>query len=235
MIYVTGDIHGDLSRFKNRKLRRLKKGDFLLVCGDFGFIWAGTKAEQKTLKKLGKKKYSILFVEGCHENFDLLYTYEQKEWNGGFIRQISGNLAQLVRGNVFEIDGVKIFAFGGGQGFEHDIRKEVKTYWKQELPTDDELNFALENLKNNDNQVDYIITHEPPAMLMDYLDVSADVLQTNQLNTTFNQISNTVKYKRWFFGKCHKNKVISSHFQAVFGDVVKLETPDISKKLKKSK
>ena len=35
MICVTGDMHGDLSRFKDKKIKKLKKGDFLIVCGDF--------------------------------------------------------------------------------------------------------------------------------------------------------------------------------------------------------
>ena len=38
MIYITGDIHGDLSRFKDKRIKKLKKGDTLIVCGDFGFM-----------------------------------------------------------------------------------------------------------------------------------------------------------------------------------------------------
>ena len=55
MIYVTGDLHGDPARLSDRALRRLKKGDFLLVCGDFGFVWDGSPAEMKLRRKLGKK------------------------------------------------------------------------------------------------------------------------------------------------------------------------------------
>lgn len=39
MVYITGDTHGDLSFFRNPKLKKLKKGDTLIICGDFGFIW----------------------------------------------------------------------------------------------------------------------------------------------------------------------------------------------------
>ena len=39
MVYVTGDMHGDASRFSDPRLKKLKKGDTLLVCGDFGFLW----------------------------------------------------------------------------------------------------------------------------------------------------------------------------------------------------
>ena len=44
MIYVTGDMHGQISRFDDPALRRLKEKDTLLVCGDFGFLWDGSAA-----------------------------------------------------------------------------------------------------------------------------------------------------------------------------------------------
>ena len=57
MVYVTGDMHGDPARLASPAIRRLRKGDTLLVCGDFGFIWDGSAAEQKRLAKMAKQKY----------------------------------------------------------------------------------------------------------------------------------------------------------------------------------
>lgn len=72
MLYITGNMHGEMARFEDSRIRKLKKGDTLIVCGDFGFLWDGGAKEEKNLKKLGSKKYQILFVDGTHENFDLL-------------------------------------------------------------------------------------------------------------------------------------------------------------------
>ena len=63
MVYVTGDIHGELRRFDTSAIRRLRKGDTLIICGDFGFIWNGGAEEEKILRKLGNKKYNIAFVK----------------------------------------------------------------------------------------------------------------------------------------------------------------------------
>lgn len=82
MIFVTGDTHGDLHRFDNPVVKKMKKEDTLIICGDFGFIWEGNDQERKILEKLGKKKYQILFVDGAHENFDLLDQYPVEEWHG---------------------------------------------------------------------------------------------------------------------------------------------------------
>lgn len=51
MLYVTGDTHGDYERFTSSALKKLKKGDTLFICGDFGFIWDGSKNEEKMLKR----------------------------------------------------------------------------------------------------------------------------------------------------------------------------------------
>ena len=73
MIYITGDTHGDISCFKNPKLNKLGEKDILIVCGDFGFIWnPHDKNERKNLEYLKKRKYTICFVDGAHENFDVL-------------------------------------------------------------------------------------------------------------------------------------------------------------------
>ena len=66
MIYITGDLHGDLSRLETFRMRRLKRGDILLVCGDFGFLWNNSEEEKKALEKLSKKKYTIAFIDCTH-------------------------------------------------------------------------------------------------------------------------------------------------------------------------
>lgn len=88
MIYITGDTHGDISCFKNPKLNKLGEKDILIVCGDFGFIWnPHDKNERKNLEYLKKRKYTICFVDGAHENFDILNSYKPYRWKGGNIPQ----------------------------------------------------------------------------------------------------------------------------------------------------
>ena len=52
MVYITGDTHGDLSLFKNPKLKKLNDDDILIICGDFGFLWDGSEKEQKAIEAL---------------------------------------------------------------------------------------------------------------------------------------------------------------------------------------
>ena len=57
MVYITGDTHGDISWFKNPKLKKLGEKDILIICGDFGFLWnPNSETEKKNLEILKSKK-----------------------------------------------------------------------------------------------------------------------------------------------------------------------------------
>ncbi|MBQ4534490.1 MAG: metallophosphoesterase, partial [Ruminococcus sp.] len=135
MIYVTGDTHGDYSRFKDPAIKKLRRGDTLIICGDFGFFWNGSRKERSVIKKLTKKGYTIAFLDGCHENFDILEEYPVTEWNGGKARVIAGNLIHLMRGQVYTIENKKIFTFGGGHSQDFDFRRSSENWWKREKPS----------------------------------------------------------------------------------------------------
>lgn len=221
MIYVTGDTHGDLNRFKDPALKSLRRGDTLIICGDFGFLWDGSKRERAVIKKLLEKDYTIAFIDGCHENFDILEQYPLTEWCGGKARIIGNNLIHLTRGQVFTIEDKKIFAFGGGHSQDFDFRRDSTNWWEREQPTHEEIIEAIRNLDENSNDIDYVVTHEPPASLKDCLGV--DVFQRLEVHAFFEDIIKVCSYKKWFFGKCHIDKHIPIKFYAVFNNVFPLK------------
>ena len=76
MIYITGDIHGGLERIWNIQHKyKLTKDDYIIVCGDFGVIWQKTEVRRQLTKLRRCTEATILFVDGNHENFDLLEEY----------------------------------------------------------------------------------------------------------------------------------------------------------------
>lgn len=218
MIYLTGDLHGELRRFDDSKIHKLKKGDSLIICGDFGFIWDGSTKEEKILKKLGKKKYKILFIDGTHENFDLLDKYPVTEWSGGKAQNISGNLYHLMRGQVYELEGKKIFTFGGGTSSDKPMRVEAGKWWEQEMPTTAEMREGVDNLYNHNLTVDYIITHEPSPRVRALQNNSK--LDKTQIEVYFEEVAKTVTYEKWFFGSLHIDRVITAKHFALFNNVV---------------
>lgn len=228
MICVTGDMHGDYSRFSDSRIKKLKKGDYLIVCGDFGFVWDGSAREKRILKKIGKKPFYTLFVEGCHENFDLLEQYPEREFCGGAVNVISGRLMHMKRGSIFNLQGHRFFAFGGGQTKELEIRRDSRTWWEQELPEPEEVTQGMQTLKESRNKVDYIITHEPPASVKEFLNF--EIRQISYMHTFFDKVKDECSFTMWYFGKTHKNKIIPPKYHNLFDEVVTIEGAEAKKK-----
>ena len=175
--------------------------------------------EKKMLKKLGKKKYNVLFAEGIHENFDLLEEYPVEQWCGGKTRLISGNLRQLMRGQYYTIAEKNVFVFGGGQSEENNsyLEPDDEKSWIKELPTDEELEEGLRNLEQHGNEADFIISYEPPARMIEFIDIGKT--SRNHINTYLDKVLDTAKFKMWYFGKRHINKLIPPRYRCIFDAV----------------
>jgi hypothetical protein len=221
MIYVTGDTHGDLSRFKEKAIRKLGRGDTLIVCGDFGFLWDGSKREQRALRWLSKRRYRILFLEGTHDNLSLLTGYPITDFAGGKARKLADNLYHLVRGHIFTLEDKKLFVFGGGESPDHDQRREGKTWWPAELAGVDEICAAMDRLEEAHMQVDYILTHDCAGKIKSFIDM--DNSRLNHLNTFFDGVMAKATYKMWFFGCYHLDKLIPPSQTAVYRNVIALQ------------
>ena len=220
MVYVTGDLHADLSRLTGPSARRLRKGDILLVCGDFGFIWDGSAAEQKRLARLARLRYTVAFVDGRHENFDLLNDYPTVEWNGGTARQINDRVFHLQRGQIYTLEGHTYFTFGGGESDDKEFRIPGESWWQAELPTEEEMLAARERLAAHGNRVDCIITHMPSLKARARLHSR---VSTDGVSIFLGALEDTVTCSRWYFGSLHMDKALSAQRRSVFRDILPIE------------
>lgn len=188
MIYVTGDCHGDFQRFTKQQRKQLPfaltEHDSMLVCGDLGLLWARDKELEYNLQWLSRLPCRILWVQGNHENYDMIAEYPLESWHGGYVRQIvRDRIILLERGEIFELEGKRFLTFGGAsshdvQGgildrtspnYQEDRRRAVKrklpyrvkheSWWEQELPTEEEMQRCRDNLSKVNYKVDYVITH----------------------------------------------------------------------------
>ncbi len=225
MIYVTGDMHGDESRLYDAQWRKLKQGDILIVCGDFGYLWDGGKREKSVIEYLGSRKFTVCFVDGTHENFRKIFKGKETIWNGGHVHRISGNLFHLMRGQIFNIDGIKIFTFGGGESDDRDLRhEEEKGIWyRDELPTPTQLAIGAQNLDEADLQVDYIITHEPPLLVKSAMLLRKGLPEkVNKLNGYFEELAKSVKFNHWYFGSLHEDRLVTADYTCLFEKIIPL-------------
>lgn len=225
MIYVTGDMHGEQERFSDPKLKKLKRGDYLIVCGDFGFLWDGSAAERAFIRKLSKKKFTTLFIDGAHENFSVLDSYEVSKWNGGKVHLISDKVIHLMRGQIYEIEDQTIFTMGGGVSSDIDLREENENWSEREVPSREELVEGVDNLEKFDANVDIVITHEPPAKLKEFMTLKdKSEVGITGLNTYLEEMSGVVTFSHWYFGSLHIDKYIDKTHACVFRNILDAKT-----------
>ena len=251
MIYVTGDTHAEFGhRFNMENFpeqKEMTKEDYVIICGDFGGVWdAGkeSKNEKYWLDWFNERNYTLLFVDGNHENFDRLNAYPESIWHGGRVHELRPHVLHLMRGQVFEIDGKKIFTFGGASS--HDMvggildrddpnftkkRKQLEcdyipyrinhiSWWEQDLANEEEMAEGSENLRAHDNTVDFIISHcasTSTQALVGSARYTPD-RETDYLET----IKHTINYKKWFFGHYHNNVNVNEKEILIYEQLIRV-------------
>jgi len=231
MIFVTGDTHGtiDLDKVTTylNNSPKASKIDYLIVLGDFGACFygkpePGTKwhyvlearglldADEKTLDKWKSFPWTTLFIDGNHENHNVLDSYPVSEWNGGKVHFLADNVIHLMRGQVFTIEGKTFFTMGGAESTDRIYRIENQTWWAREMPSDQEYKEAVANLEKNDFKVDYILTHCAPEGYIYRNSVYVYNRSPNRLVNFFYHLLDgmEIEFKHWYFGHYHGDEDI---------------------------
>jgi hypothetical protein len=235
MIYVTGDTHGNQYKWVEQIAPVLSAGDTILVCGDFGVgFWNGRYwSEEMFYDFLSEQAYTVLFIDGNHENFAKLNGYPVEAWCGGRVHKIRQNVIHLMRGEVYGIEGSTVFAMGGGYSIDKYRRTEGVSWWPQELPAAEEYRSALANLENVHNRVDFIVTHTAPSESVYYLStlrqlgIKRDVVEELPLTTFLDEIQRKVTYQHWYFGHFHVDVELWRNQTAILSAVREFKTGKI--------
>lgn len=226
MIYITGDTHGQSSRFKwyfdIDADSEINQADSFIVCGDFGYLFRDDFVDNAFLDLLEQEsKCNILFIDGNHENFKALYSYPVEEWNGGKVHRIRKNIFHLMRGQVFIIDGLRVFTMGGAYSIDRYMRKKDVSFWEEEIPNDDEYKEAVLNLYKNNKEVDIIITHTAPREIIRQMNYFPD-RHDEELTGFLEWVMHEVDFKRWYFGHWHHDMEVNGKCRALYFDCVKI-------------
>jgi hypothetical protein len=248
MLYATGDTHCDFRRFNVDNFpeqREMTRDDYVLILGDFG-IWDNRSRENYWMDWLNSKPWTTIFIDGNHENADILDYLPVSEWNGGNVHFIRPSVIHLMRGQVFDIDNKKVFTFGGAQSHDipdgilepsdndflkkrktldaryADYRINHRTWWVRELPSQEEMQEGLKNLAMHNWQVDYIVTHCPPTEYLKQMDAGRGKYKPDNLTDYLQAISDKCLYKTWLFGHMHDNKQITNKHNCLYEQIVKI-------------
>lgn len=229
MIYLTGDAHGTIEIGKlsraNLAVERVEpgEGDFVIILGDFGLVFApdGQSAEERWwLKWLDEKPWTTLFIDGNHENFARLNALPEEGWHGGRVHRVSESVLHLMRGQVFEIDGRSFFTMGGAASHDRQFRKEGRSWWPEELPSEEELARADAALDGCGRRVDYVLTHCAPTLVQGRINPT---FLPDRLTEYLQHVRDTTAFHRWYFGHYHVDREYDDGFCALYNCVMPIE------------
>jgi len=229
-IFITGDTHGgqssrtqpkgDMAKL-NSKLwpegKTLTRDDYLIVAGDFGIPWFSSeyhkqfRKEEHWRKWLIKKPWTTLFIDGNHENHDMLAQLPQVDMFGSKVGKVCDHLYHLKRGEIYIINDKKFFTFGGAESTDKEGRSEGIDWWRQEVPSVAEMDHGLGVLERHNNEVDFIISHNCPRSVSNEFirQHNAEGLYYVKINDPVGKylehIVSFVKFKKLFYGHWHED------------------------------
>ena len=236
MVYITGDTHGDFSRFKAKQLSannlNLTKEDSVIICGDFGGIWFPQGSELRAsdegkLDWLAAQPWTTYFIDGNHENFEELSKYPIEERaDGGKVQHIRRNkVIHLMRGQVYIIENNVIFTMGGAMSHDKALRAEGFDWWKQEEPKCSEFSEALDNIAKANYKVDYVITHcSSTSDAKKILNNLWREEEDRSINKFFEFLQKEIYFKQWYFGHYHYDKNLNNRHTCLYKNIIPIGT-----------
>lgn len=216
-VFVCGDLHVpiDVSKITVSYWplqKDLTKDDYLIVTGDFGLLWADIpdKEEKYWTRQLTARKFTTLFIDGNHENFNRINALPEIDMFGGKVGVVCDGIYHLKRGYVYTIDGKTFWCFGGAESTDRQYRKENVSWWPQEIPSAEEMAFGISQLEAHNWCVDRVITHAAPKSIV------ALIGYKERIADPVSEFLETLKYriqcKKWHFGHYHLDMMVEGKY-----------------------
>lgn len=222
LIYVTGDIHGEVFRVAEAVSRyKIQQNDTIVLLGDVGMNYFGNnRGDRHRKKRLNKIGVPVFCIHGNHEmRPSTILSYQEKQWHGGavYVEEDYPNLLFAKDGEVYDLDGQKAIVIGGAYSVDKWYRLQCDLNWFPDEQPSDEIKARVEQkLSDLDWKVDVVLTHTCPERYIPREAFLSGVDQSTVDNSTelwLDTIAERLDYKAWYCGHWHINKRIDKmHF-----------------------
>ncbi len=201
--------------------RKLNKEDILIICGDAGLTWNTSNEVKYWCDWVENKPYTVISIMGNHENYTLLRTIPISEWQGAKVRRVRPHVMYVETGEIFTFNDFSFFVMNGAASIDKGSRKEGKSWWPQEIPSYQEFEYAANNLRAHNMNVDYILSHTTSNRTIQKFDKWYPQFDpvTNFLDKF---VEEEVDYKINFFGHFHQDRTIDNKHVLLYNDIIEL-------------
>lgn len=172
MIYITGDIHGEVFRVADAVKRfQITSEDMIVILGDVGMNYYGNNhGDRHRKKKLNKLGVPIFCIHGNHEmQPSTIDSYHEVQWKDGtvYIEDEYPNLLYAKDGEVYDLGGRKTLVIGGAYSVDKWYRLRMNMNWFPDEQPSTEIKARVEQkLEELGWKVDAVLSHTCPERYM---------------------------------------------------------------------
>lgn len=219
MVYITGDIHGDLEPIYTLfESFQPEPEDIIVILGDVALNYTGRLRDRMMKEDLSALKSTFLCIHGNHENRPQnIASYKEMEWHGGRVlyEEDFPNILFPIDGDIFDIDGKQCLVIGGAYSVDKFYRLRMGYHWwPDEQPTPTIKAYVEEQIRNR--KVDVVFSHTCPFKFIPTECFLPGIDQSKVDNSTeqwLDTIEDTLDYEAWYMGHWHIDKRIDRmHF-----------------------
>ncbi len=211
--FVTGDCHGQYKKLDVFIKKQNPEDElFIFILGDVGLNWhLKYDLDDEKKKYLSKLKATFICLRGNHDaNHQKLECYKTKKMFGGIVyyEDKYPNILFTKDGEVYTINGKKIFCCGGAYSVDKFYRLVHHYVWfEDEQPQDEDREYAAKRLFENGYEVDFVFTHTCPYFAIPKHLFLPGIDQKTVDNSTEMWLESLcdagLTFKKWYCGHYH--------------------------------
>ena len=225
MIYITGDMHGDIQTFKDIMGKiTCKLENTLIVLGDLGANYYLNKTDKKFKNIISQYNINLFVIRGNHDAnpANLNYMKEIKKYeNIGYIEEEYPNIFYAKNGEVYNIENNTFLVLGGAYSVDkwYRLEKGYKWFADEQMTEEEKQNFWNKNII----KVDTILSHtcpyanRPIHLFLTQIDQSS---VDNSMEKFLDEVKLKVEYKNWFFGHYHADEKVEEDMYMLYNGII---------------
>ncbi len=225
MIYITGDIHGNIEQVKAVLDKvNCKLNNIIIQPGDSGFNYYLDKKDKQFKDFVYNYDINWFVIRGNHDvnpvyNDGMLITWQYG--NYGYIEKDYPNIFYAENGKVYNIQENSFLVLGGAYSVDKWYRLDHGYKWFNDEQMSKE---EIERFwQSGVTEVDTILSHTCPYSCMPrhlFLSQIDQSTVDNSMENFLENVKHKVQYKNWFFGHFHANEQIEDNMYMLYDGVI---------------
>lgn len=225
MIYITGDMHGNIEQAK-QVLNKIvcKPENTLIVLGDFGGNYYLNKKDNNFKKVFVNYGINVFAIRGNHDANPVHVkgiAYAEKYGDMGYIDPKFPNIFYAKNGNEYTIEKSKFLVLGGAYSVDkwYRLEKGFKWFPDEQMSEEDQTEFWAKGILKTQNILSHTCPYPniPRHLFLSQVDQST---VDNSMENFLSKVKCKVQYDNWFFGHYHANEQVEENMYMLYDGVI---------------